>query len=120
MLSIEEKVRCIEKFKPEGYSIAYQEKWKSHTINTPLTTGITFLDNWNREITFRGDYPLFIQRVIEGINKNDEYIIESNSQLINIYNIHLDYDLVYQVDFDDYANIDQAKEQAIKYILGQI
>ena len=119
MLSVEEKVRCIEKFKPEGYSIAYQEKWKSHTINTPLTTGITFLNNWDREITFRGDYPLFIQRVIEGINKQSRgFMITQYWDCIEIEDAH--FNSLATIDNECIGDIAQAKEQAIKYILGQI
>ena len=60
---------------------------------------------------------LFLQRVIEGINNNGDYIVETNHWCINIYNRH-SYDLIKQFDFyEDIEGIDQAKEQAIKYLL---
>ena len=76
----------------------------------------TFLDYPN-ELFQLITYPLFLQRVIEGINNKGDYILEINHWCINIYNRH-SYDLIKQFDFyEDIEGIDQAKEQAIKYIL---
>ena len=63
---------------------------------------------------------LFLQRVIEGINNKGDYIVETNHWCIDVYNRH-SFDLIKQFDFfEDIEGIDQAKEQAIKYILEQL
>ena len=62
-------------------------------------------------------YPLFLQRVIEGINNKGDFVIEINHWCLNVYNRH-SFDLIKQFDFfAEIEDIAQAKEQAVKYIL---
>lgn len=61
-------------------------------------------------------YPLFLQRVIEGINS--EFIDEQ--QIVQCgYSIQVlsDFNRILDFNYDIVDDFDQAKEQAIKYIL---
>jgi alpha-L-fucosidase len=60
-------------------------------------------------------YPLFLQRVIEGINKsNIEYRIEQCYNMVEVLDSE-EYDVIINYLIED--NPDQAKEQAIIWVL---
>ena len=61
-------------------------------------------------------YPLLLQRAIEGINKNKGYLFETTCARITIYKSEK-YDTTKKTYFiDEFKNIDEAKEEALKYI----
>jgi hypothetical protein len=63
-------------------------------------------------------YSLFLQRVIEGINEGTDYFIYGDDKMLlcGIKNKRVPLMPCYYRD----QSIDQAKEQAIKYILDQL
>ena len=64
-------------------------------------------------------YPLFLQRVIEGINIKNLYIIQTNQWVIEVYGHN--YGLLKQFDFnEDYKTIDEAKEASIEYVYKKL
>lgn len=66
-------------------------------------------------------YPLFLQRVVEGVNANSEnIIISADLDFIDVRFLK-DGETESAKNFNiDYNDIDQAKEQAIKYILDKL
>lgn len=115
MLSVEEIKKVFDNFEVEGFSI-YKDSCRL-TLEMPCSKLIT-VDRkyWDSE-DFRNIesvyYPLFLQRVIEGINREDGFnIVLSKCDLI--VRINNSERVFYLENFD---SIDQAKTQAIKYIL---
>ena len=108
MLSVEEIKKGCEF--AEGFTI------NDDCIIEPVTVGLyesDLQDRFFREII----YPLFLQRVIEGINKTN-ISINQQSHFIYIYCSNPNFDeYFYYHDYSD--NIDQAKEALIKYILDK-
>jgi len=63
-------------------------------------------------------YPLLLQRAIEGINKGDGYLILQDFSEIRIE--HNTNDIIDEYfSFSDYDTLDEAKEQSLKYIWEQ-
>lgn len=70
----------------------------------------------------KGLYFLFLQRVIEGINKkhidgDKNFNIDSDFEGLNVWRAG---DCNHWIAFKNYSSIDQAKTQAIKYILDKL
>lgn len=115
LLTNEEIKRCIEAFKPESFpTVKYNSGYlqvklphKEHLID--IEEFLLYIDKW--------DYKLFLQEVIEGINKQYldkqiDYWIEMNSSQISCHCDYHGYAL-----FENYKVFRTAKEQAIRYIL---
>jgi hypothetical protein len=104
-LNIEDIKYCIEEFKPEGY------------YNTPYGEAIKKIQKRGKTITDLQEvlYQHFLTRVIEGINKLEDYEIHttrSNHLIFDLNNYSLPPEEIE-------INGDEAKEQAIKYIIAQ-
>ena len=65
MLTTEEIKRCIEEFNPEGFEV-YNDGEEEY-LQLPDGELLKFHTDYN-ELA----YPLFLQRVIEGVNWNSE------------------------------------------------
>ena len=63
-------------------------------------------------------YPLLLQRAIEGVNRDHKYDIQSVYSEEKLWQTAI-YECVELVDFFESDDIDQAKEQALKYIYEQ-
>lgn len=59
-------------------------------------------------------HPLFLQRVIEGINKGEDFEIHTNRSNILVYNHYDGFPRGFEYTGDE------TKEEAIKYILEQL
>lgn len=112
-LTPEEIRRCIEDFKPEGFEyVSSMQNGRYGQIK--YLNDFFYLQSvtWMKTL-----YPLFLTRCIEGINKiiKDVAIVTFwDGKGWWCYDCGLDrFDLPMTV----YATPDQAKEQAIKYIL---
>jgi hypothetical protein len=95
----------------DGYTLAYYE-----FLELPVV-------EWGNEVLDIDDFmnddlryhPLFLQRVIEGINKfNIEYRIEQCYNMVEVLDSE-EYDVIINYLIED--NPDQAKEQAIIWVL---
>ena len=70
-------------------------------------------------------YRLFLQGCIEGINRNyrdniqDRFFINTDPESMDIWD-NDDRKIAFYVNFEEYQTIDQAKEQALIYILDNI
>lgn len=125
MLTVEEFKRCIEEFKPEGFSFFGQCELVTPTCIIGLKDkGIVSINALNKVY-----YPLFLQRVIEGINrdysinKHDDPIfgtVKIFSEDIVTCSTGLKKVICKHFNFKDFENIDEAKEKAIKYILENV
>ncbi len=112
MLSIEEIKKACEF--AEGFEL------RRKTIYVP-NGGYIIVEHLNIHKVI---YPLFLQRVIEGINeeydKKGDYWINCYFNQICIYSVHSNMcDANWYIQ-EFQGDIDQAKEEAIKYILGKI
>ena len=108
MLTAEEFKRCIEEFKPVGFSTQTQF---SGDVYLECHGKMINMDNSEEfDLVY---YPLFLQRVIEGINmKSDELDLSIIQNRHEIRVVNWEYGLL------EYYNCDEnGKEQAIKYIL---
>lgn len=120
MLTVEEIKKCIEEFKPEGFDYL-PSKYNSldDQIRIEGDDYACRYDLYDKTWT-NFIYPLFLQRVIEGINN-----LYNNDNKDFMYNIVVDYGglsvryagrtLEHYSNFDD-----EAKEGAIKFILEQL
>lgn len=118
-LTSEEIKKCIEEFKPVGFEIRtvgeYQYLKETHT-KSKWFCDFDYLDENNWDI-FNLVYPLFLQRVIEGINR-----LAPNKLTItldSVIAISNKWD-EYIIEFEPLEVSDQAKTQAIKYILNHL
>lgn len=103
--------RCIEEFKPEGFEIRNFNGIEIIEFHNILSCPVDMLGN---DLVL---HPLFLQRVIEGVK------IKDKEQLLSIEpNRHGKwYFSLWNQYCSDLTNTpDQAKEQAIKYILSKI
>lgn len=116
------------------WMVQYAEgfNWYEDPEGELVTFGTGFTLDPKDTILFSGEilYPLLLQRAIEGINrytlnledyKQLTYIIFQNQAEIKVRAIPVettmeDHDFVYQ---DGIVSIDQAKEQALRYIYEQ-
>ena len=64
-------------------------------------------------------WPLFLQQVIEGINKKKEWEMMQGNNEIDVMGLYDNTGLDSMFFFEDFESLDQAKEAAIKYIMGQ-
>ena len=59
-------------------------------------------------------YPLFLQRAVEGVNTSLKgWFISQDCQGIRVYR---DGDSYYPFNYDDYKNVDMAKEASLIYV----
>ncbi len=124
MLSIEEIKKACEF--AEGFEI------KQYKIETCIITKTGYLHVLNKCGTRVGNsmnrftlevYPLFLQRVIEGINKHflnnpNGWWIEDSLEYIET--CRRDSPRLYEEHYYYIDNIDKAKEEAIRHILGKL
>lgn len=122
MLTVEEIKKCIEEFKPEGCKIEPDGAVNIYDVVIDRFTNHT--DTVEYINYYYMNYPLFLQRVIEGINRQypngGRYWIETDFKEIEILDCKTKR-TVANWYFDEFqGDIDQAKEQAIKYILDRL
>jgi hypothetical protein len=100
----------------DGFEILYHKVWENGFLIVCPSKSRSYYKDFIEDLTV---YPLFLQRVIEGINRKDGmFMIRQNRGGLEIFHNVLD-------DIKDFYFIgthdtDQAKTQAIKYILDQI
>ena len=120
MLTVEEIKNCIEEFKPEGF-VYHERSCSSFTLEYKNSCFEIEYDTLkysaNTEV-----YELFLQRVIEGINRsNPEWIQISQCGYCVQVLTDCNRDVLLSIDLTiNNIDIDEAKEQAIKYILENI
>jgi hypothetical protein len=117
MLNTEIIKWAIEEFKPEGFE--FGEYRLRGTLTFPDGQW-SFLD-YTSELFQLMAYPLFLQRVIEGINRNTNIFIQQMKDCIMVV-APINEDVMDSTDyyFKDYDTIDEAKEQAIEYIYKEL
>ena len=122
MLDIEYIKQIDEVLEVEGFELIppYQNKVVQMTDYTMIVPGG---DIWILGEEFRDNklvYPLYLQRVIEAINKNDDFLYKMDISKSHIFISHLLRHEATEV-FPFYSqHIDEAKEKAIIYIMDHI
>lgn len=116
MLSVEELEKACEF--ADGFEIANTVGDKELWVNTGRGTVIGTRINENNKQWELIYYPLFLQRVIEGMNKGDDFSITQHWDVIEIEDDS--FNSLTTIGKTCIGTIDQAKEQAIKYILENI
>ncbi len=115
MLTVEERTRCFKYLSKEW--INYKEDGM-HYIPESEECSIYVIDIEDGVLTGGvAHYELFLQKVIEGINKDDRLMIVTSTQFIEVY--AEDYEIMIQVNIPDYENINEAKETAIRYVVKE-
>ena len=121
MLTPEQIKKLIEIAKPEGFNC--YEDIDGLTLVIGIRHETLFIDN--NMVLEEVFYPLFLQKCIEGVNRGyrdniqDRYFIDTDAESIDVWD---EDDRTYPFcgNFRDYGTIDQAKEQALIYILDNI
>lgn len=109
MLTVEEIKKCIEEFNPEGFHI---------NPNGFMFYESIYLGDYKNYIQ-EGFNSLFLQRVIEGINRTESpYCIIQDQSGLRVWDAEKTRGNNFYLW--NHESIDQAKEQAIKYILERI
>jgi hypothetical protein len=108
--------RCIEEFKPEGFRL---EKVEDDYMKLMTKIGSIETQSFDWDNLF---YSLFLQRVIEAINRQDNSITIQQMEDCIMVMIKINEDIFDSTDYyyDVYSSIDFTKEQAIIYILKQL
>lgn len=124
MLTVEEIKKIFDNFEVEGFEldlegIKVNELGITCTSSTNPTCRELFLFDirTNKHLSAnRFIYDLFLQRVIEGVNRKADELdlsIVTNKHYIEVVN--------WEYDVLEYFNYsDQAKEQAVKYIIENL
>ena len=103
-----------------GYAEGFE--WNSKSVVTPHDI---IVPGSNKSIWNNVYYPLLLQRAIEGIEKNYDIEILAywnksgkcyESQVFDTEPLDIP---LFKITYTDYKTIDQAKEQALKYIYEQ-
>ena len=95
----------------EGFS--YEIIQGMEAIVYPYDMGFDFLDRFNIN-NDSIEYDSFLNRVIEGINKDTDFMITQHWDVIEIEDAN--FNSLDTIGNECDGHIDQAKEQAIKYI----
>ena len=99
----------------DGFEYRYLDVMKEAV----LVDDLKYIYPITNELVNSQAYQLLLQKIIEGINKKNLYIIQMNQWVIEVYE-HT-YELLKQFDFnEDYKTIDEAKEKVIEYIYQEI
>lgn len=119
MLSIEEIKKIFDSFEVEGFrATSGLGLYIPSDLNSFKETYI-YYSEFASSIT----YHLFLQRVIEGINKeydDESLIVEYNSYQGGYQFTHLEHETCEHKHSKIFESIDQAKEESIKYVLGKL
>ena len=124
MLSTEIIKWAIEEFKPEGFGL--YNNGTSLSIEIPCDRLIRMDGKyWNSDEyknTLTVYYPLFLQRVIEGINSNSENILidQSSTSVQTRIEINGGETTEFNTFPIQLARYDRAKELAIEYIYKEL
>ncbi len=111
MLSIEDKIKCVEKFSPVGFEILGQPKDLFYDLYRVKSLSLKIKEAIESQ---------FISRVIEAINRIDD--LDMHIVLTKLYAEVLDweYNCLDRFPIDSINKSDVGKTEAIKYILSNI
>ena len=115
MLSVEEIKKCCEFADGFEYVIV-----KDMTLKEVPAIRIKEKSYYIKDLFVFNElvYPLLLQRVIEGINSGKDWSINQRSLSFDILKRN-GFDMIMSNKIIINDSFDQAKEQAIKYILGE-
>ena len=120
MLTAEQIEKLIEIAKPDGFS--FDNNYS--ILILPNNKCYKIIGTYTFECVPDYDsvyYPLFLQKCIEGVNKIEGYFAQQMKDCIIVI-MEINDSIIDSTDYDfkDYNSIDQAKEQALIYMLDQL
>jgi hypothetical protein len=119
ILTVEDIKKIFDNFEVEGFEYRKQHSDSDYDIIyiTEFSKSYWYIAN----IKQWGYYPHFLTRVIEGINKKSNIMIDQTSGYISSIYFNLKTKTQHPEGFDlSVFTPDQAKTKAIKYILEQL